>query len=39
MEDSKKGGIKAIGLTLKPMEAEDWQPGLTLAADAEKSSE
>ena len=39
MEDSKKGGIKAIGLTLKPMEAEDCQPGLTLAADAEKSLE
>jgi len=39
IEDSKKGGIKAIGLTLKPMEAEDWQQGLALAADAEKSSE
>ncbi len=39
MEDSKKGGIKAIGLTLKPMEAEDWQPGLALAADAEGSTE
>lgn len=35
LEDSKKGGIKAIGLTLKPMEAEDWQPSLSLAADAE----
>jgi DNA recombination protein RmuC len=36
MEDSKKGEIKAIGLTLKPMEAEDWQPGLAIAADAEE---
>ncbi|MGP8260672.1 MAG: DNA recombination protein RmuC [Acidobacteriaceae bacterium] len=39
MEDSKKGGIKAIGMTLKPMEAEDWQPSLALAADAEESTE
>jgi DNA recombination protein RmuC len=39
MEESKKGGIKAIGLTLKPMEAEDWQPGLTLAADAEEPTQ
>lgn len=39
MEDTKKGGIKAIGLTLKPMEAEDWQPSLALAADAEESTE
>lgn len=39
MEDSKKGGIKAIGMTLKPMEAEDWQPSLALAADAEELTE
>jgi len=39
LEDGKKGKIKAIGLTLRPMEAEDWQPTLTLAADAEESGE
>lgn len=27
--------MKPIGLTLKPMEAEDWQPSLSLAAGAE----
>ena len=30
------GDMKPIGLTLKPMEAEDWQPGLALAAGAEQ---
>lgn len=35
LEAGKKGKIKAIGLTLKPMEAEDWQPALSLAADAD----
>jgi DNA recombination protein RmuC len=31
--------LKPVGMTLKPMEAEDWQPGLTLAADAEDSTQ
>jgi DNA recombination protein RmuC len=39
LEDGKKGEIKAIGLTLRPMESEDWQPGLALAADAEDPTE
>jgi hypothetical protein len=39
LEDSKKGKIKATGLTLRPMESEDWQPGLALAADAENAAE
>jgi DNA recombination protein RmuC len=39
LEASKKGKIKAIGLTLKPMEAEDWQPLLSLAAEAEDNAQ
>lgn len=38
MDDGKKGAIKAIGLTLKPMEADDWQPSLALAAEAADTS-
>ncbi len=37
--EEELGELKPIGLTLKPMEAEDWQPELALAADAEESTE
>ena len=30
--------LNPVGMTLKPMEAEDWQPGLAIAADAEDSN-
>jgi DNA recombination protein RmuC len=35
LEDGKKGEIGSLGLTLRPLEAEDWQP-LALAAEADK---
>ena len=31
--------LKAIGMTLKPLESEDWQPTLSLAANAEEKEE
>jgi len=31
--------VKPIGLTLKPMEAEEWQPTLSLAAEAEEKTQ
>ncbi len=37
--EEELGELKPIGLTLKPMEAEDWQPSLALAADAEDTAE
>jgi hypothetical protein len=39
LEDSKKGKLKATGLTLRSMESEDWQPGLALAAESEDATE
>ena len=33
--DKEIGDLKPIGLTLKTMEAEDWQPSLALAASAD----
>jgi DNA recombination protein RmuC len=39
LEDSKKGRLKAAGLTLRSMESEDWQPGLALAAESEDAAE
>ncbi len=37
--EEEMGELKPVGMTLKPMEAEDWQPGLALAAEAEDSTE
>jgi DNA recombination protein RmuC len=37
--EEEMGELKPAGMTLKPMDAEDWQPGLALAADAEDSIE
>jgi DNA recombination protein RmuC len=36
--EEEMGELKPVGMTLKPMEAEDWQPGLALAAEAEDST-
>ena len=37
--DEDLGEVKPIGLTLKPMEAEDWQPSLAIAAEAEDATQ
>jgi DNA recombination protein RmuC len=37
--EEELGELKPVGMTLKPTEAEDWQPGLALAAEAEDSTE
>jgi DNA recombination protein RmuC len=37
LEDGKKGEIRSVGLTLRPLEADDWQPLLALAAEAENA--
>ena len=37
--EEEMGELKPVGMTLKPMEADDWQPGLSLAAEAEESTE
>lgn len=36
--EKELGEIKPIGLTLKPMESEDWQPTLSLAAESEEET-